>query len=153
MRIKRSAQARFTRSRLASGGVYIARLVTKAAVSPYLAFSPLRRLRDAVLSVALSLKSPSPTVNRHPACVKLGLSSSYLRTPQPYNLLRRYSNRNAQICQPFSPYALPPFTPSIFKTSDLKAKSFCLYSLKSLTPCSIIPLKISPNFLKLSANK
>ena len=99
---KRSAQARFTRSHLASGGVYIARLVTKAAVSSYLAFSPLRRLRDAVLSVALSLKSPSPAVNRHPACVKLGLSSSYFRTPQPYNLLYNYCTLSGFICQLFS---------------------------------------------------
>ncbi len=53
---------------LAAGGVYMARRVTAAPVSSYLAFPPLRK-RDSLpryISVALSLKSPSPDVIRRP---------------------------------------------------------------------------------------
>ena len=53
---------------LAAGGVYIARRVTAAPVSFYLAFPPLRK-RETLpryISVALSLKSPSPDVIRRP---------------------------------------------------------------------------------------
>jgi hypothetical protein len=50
---------------LAPDGVYIALLVTKQAVSSYLTFSPLP-IPWRLFSVALSLKSPSPVVNRHP---------------------------------------------------------------------------------------
>ena len=42
--------------------------VAMPLVSSYLAFPPLRPLRDSrYISVALSLKSPSPGVTRHPA--------------------------------------------------------------------------------------
>ncbi len=53
---------------LAAGGVYMARRVTAAPVSSYLAFPPLRK-RESLpryISVALSLKSPSPDVIRRP---------------------------------------------------------------------------------------
>ena len=50
---------------LASGGVYIAPAVTSKSVSSYLALSTLPIIWRYI-SVALSLKSPSPAVNRHP---------------------------------------------------------------------------------------
>ena len=59
---------------LASGGVYIAPCVTVRAVGSYPAFSTLPLL-VAVLSVALSLKSPPPGFLRHPVPKTLGLSS------------------------------------------------------------------------------
>ena len=51
---------------LASDGVYMARGVTVPSVSSYLAFPPLPQMRRSI-SVALSLKSPSPDVIRRPA--------------------------------------------------------------------------------------
>ena len=41
--------------------------------------------KTAVYFCSLSLKSPSPAVNRHPCPAMLGLSSRYFRSPQPYN--------------------------------------------------------------------
>ena len=66
---------------VAPGGVYIDRQVTMPLVSSYLTFPPLLRelckvtlynhhlatLSQRYISVALSLKSPSPGVTRHPA--------------------------------------------------------------------------------------
>ncbi len=51
--------------------------VAKPLVSSYLAFPPLRPPKGAsrYISVALSLESPPPAVNRHPALCELGLSS------------------------------------------------------------------------------
>jgi len=63
---------------LASGGVYMAYLVTKVSVVSYTTFSPSPQLKTKLrqyISVALSLKSPSPAINRHPVLLKLGLSS------------------------------------------------------------------------------
>ena len=51
------------------------RTVSCAPVSSYLAVSPLPEKSGGLLSVALSLKSPSPDVIRHPCPVKPGLSS------------------------------------------------------------------------------
>ena len=63
---------------LATGGVYMAYLVTKISVSSYLAFPSLPQMGDLnhqgkkpsrlrrFISVALSLKSPLPDVIRHP---------------------------------------------------------------------------------------
>lgn len=52
---------------LASDGVYNAVPVTGPPVVSYTAVSPLPRLRGGILSVALSLGSLPPAVNRHPA--------------------------------------------------------------------------------------
>ncbi len=60
---------------LASSGVYIASRVTVRAVGSYPAFSTLPIIISAVLSVALSLKSPPPGFLRHPVSKTLGLSS------------------------------------------------------------------------------
>ena len=49
---------------LASSGVYIAPIVTNRSVSSYLAISTLPQ-KWRYISVALSLKSPSPAINRH----------------------------------------------------------------------------------------
>ena len=51
---------------LASSGVYRACLVTKTAVSSYLAFPPLP-VAWRFISVALAWESPPPDVIRHPA--------------------------------------------------------------------------------------
>lgn len=55
------------------------RVVTKTSVSSYLAFPPLH-LAMRYISVALSLKSPSPGVTRHPCPAVLGLSSCFHAT-------------------------------------------------------------------------
>jgi len=55
---------------VAPNGVYIDRQVAMPLVSSYLTFPPLRKDIAAFpryISVALSLKSPSPGVTRHPA--------------------------------------------------------------------------------------
>ena len=52
---------------LAPDGVYHAFNVTIEAVSSYLAFSTLPRKLDGIFSVALSVGSPRPAVNGHPA--------------------------------------------------------------------------------------
>jgi len=62
----------------------LAPLVTKGTVSSYLAI-PTLQYKTAVYFCSLSLKSPSPAVNRHPCPAMLGLSSRYFRSPQPYN--------------------------------------------------------------------
>ena len=54
---------------LASGGVCMAPIVTNRSVSSYLALSTLPhqiKLMWRYISVVLSLKLPSPAVNRHP---------------------------------------------------------------------------------------
>ena len=51
---------------LAAGGVYMAYRVTAVSVSSYLAFPSLQSKALRFISVALSLKSPSPDVIRHP---------------------------------------------------------------------------------------
>ena len=55
-------------------GVYTARRVSVSTVSSYLAFSSLPQMRR-LFAVALSLKSPSPSVRRHPCREERGLSS------------------------------------------------------------------------------
>ena len=68
---------------LAPGGVYHAALVTKRAVRSYRTLSSLPvitpehvwRSIGGLLSVALSLRSPSPGVTRHRVSVEPGLSS------------------------------------------------------------------------------
>ena len=62
---------------LAPGGVYRAAPVTRRAVGSYPTLSPLPRKRGGLLSVALSLRSPSPDVIRHRVSVEPGLSSPY----------------------------------------------------------------------------
>ena len=62
---------------LAPGGVYRAVPVTSDAVGSYPTLSPLPRKRGGLLSVALSLRSPSPDVIRHRVSVEPGLSSPY----------------------------------------------------------------------------
>ena len=65
---------------LAPGGVCPAAAVTGGAVRFYRTLSPLPAFANAsaggLLSVALSLRSPSPGVTRHLASVEPGLSSS-----------------------------------------------------------------------------
>ena len=60
---------------LASDGVYMAFSVTRETVVSYTAFPPLPEKTWRYLSVALSLESPPPAVNRHPCPTKPGLSS------------------------------------------------------------------------------
>ncbi len=78
----------------APGGVYRAAFVTKDAVRSYRTVStwPARR-RGGMISVALSLKSPSPGVTRHRSSLEPGLSSrmkipSYRRSPNPLATIR-----------------------------------------------------------------
>ncbi|GER04026.1 hypothetical protein JCM17846_17080 [Iodidimonas nitroreducens] len=85
---------------LAPGGVYHARPVTNAAVRSYRTLSPLPgtmvlqgRGPGGLLSVALSLKSPSPGVTRHRIFVEPGLSSkSAKRIARPSGHLARFSD-------------------------------------------------------------
>lgn len=77
--------ARFKRSGGVCGPLFVlpflhrvgftSRIVAKLRVSSYLAF-PSLPLARRFLSVALSLKSPSPGVTRHSCPVMLGLSSN-----------------------------------------------------------------------------
>ncbi len=60
---------------LAPGGVCRAVHVAMSAVGSYPTLSPLLRKRSGLLSVALSLRSPSPDVIRHRISVEPGLSS------------------------------------------------------------------------------
>jgi hypothetical protein len=60
---------------LAPGGVCRAVHVAMSAVGSYPTLSPLLRKRSGLLSVALSLRSPSPDVIRHRTSVEPGLSS------------------------------------------------------------------------------
>ena len=57
---------------------FTSRIVAKLRVSSYLAFPSLPHTRR-FFSVALSLKSPSPGVTRHPCPTMLGLSSNISR--------------------------------------------------------------------------
>ena len=90
---------------LATGGVYMAYRVTTVSVSSYLAFPSLPQRGDSqteilkakkqsslrrFISVALSLKSPSPDVIRHPRPMLLGLSSWCKSIPRPYNKLKSH---------------------------------------------------------------
>ena len=58
----------------APGGVYLAVLVTEAAVRSYRTLSLLLAEASDLLSVALSLGSPPPDVIRHRVSVEPGLS-------------------------------------------------------------------------------
>ena len=60
---------------LAPGGVYPAIPVTRDAVRSYRTLSSLPVLTGGLLSVALSLRSPSLAVNQHRISVEPGLSS------------------------------------------------------------------------------
>jgi hypothetical protein len=62
---------------LAPGGVYHAVPVARSAVGSYPTLSPLPRGRGGLLSVALSLRSPSPDIIRHRVSVEPGLSSPH----------------------------------------------------------------------------
>jgi len=62
---------------LAPGGVYRAISVAGDAVGSYPTLSPLPVMTGGLLSVALSLRSPSPDVIRHRVSVEPGLSSPY----------------------------------------------------------------------------
>lgn len=59
----------------APGGVYRAAPVTRRAVRSYRTLSSLPYVYGGLLSVALSLRSPSPAINRHRVFVEPGLSS------------------------------------------------------------------------------
>jgi len=59
----------------APGGVYHAVSVASDAVRSYRTLSPLPNKSGGLLSVALSLRSPSPGVTRHRVPVEPGLSS------------------------------------------------------------------------------
>ncbi len=61
----------------APGGVYRAISVAGDAVGSYPTLSPLPVMTGGLLSVALSLRSPSPDVIRHRVSVEPGLSSPY----------------------------------------------------------------------------
>jgi len=60
---------------LAPGGVYPAATVTSSAVRSYRTLSSLPYEYGGLLSVALSLRSPSLAVNQHRISVEPGLSS------------------------------------------------------------------------------
>ena len=64
---------------LASGGVYHAFDVTTKAVRSYRTLSPLPDKSGGLLSVALSVGSRPPAINRHRFSMKPGLSSLYKR--------------------------------------------------------------------------
>ena len=76
---------------LAAGGVYMAYHVTVISVSSYLAFPslPQKYISRRFISVALSLKSPSPDVIRHSVlrCSDFP-HDSLSKTPRPYNKLK-----------------------------------------------------------------
>ncbi len=61
----------------APGGVCLAVCVAAAAVGSYPTLSPLPAMAGGLLSVALSLRSPSPDVIRHRVSVEPGLSSPH----------------------------------------------------------------------------
>ena len=64
--IPSDGQPSWRKPNLAAGGVYMAYRVTAISVSSYLAFPSLQRKSLRFISVALSLRSPSPDVIRHP---------------------------------------------------------------------------------------
>lgn len=64
---------------LAPGGVYPATAVTSGAVRSYRTLSSLPDKSGGLLSVALSLRSPSLAVNQHRISVEPGLSSPATR--------------------------------------------------------------------------
>lgn len=66
---------------LAPSGVYPATSVTRSAVSSYLTISPLPTEMGGIISVALSLRSPSPDIIRHSCSVEPGLSSDLHQQP------------------------------------------------------------------------
>jgi len=84
---------------LAPGGVYPATAVTSGAVRSYRTLSPLPDKSGGLLSVALSLRSPSLAVNQHRISVEPGLSSPAYRKP---DLRRRPSSRLPGRNQPFA---------------------------------------------------
>ena len=67
----------------APGGVYRAASVARRAVRSYRTLSPLPCEQGGLLSVALSLGSPPPAINRHRVFVEPGLSSPCLRKRRP----------------------------------------------------------------------
>ncbi len=85
--IPSDGQPYWRKPNLATGGVYIAYLVTKISVSSYLAFPSLQGNALRFISVALSLKSPSPDVIRHPVLCCSDFPHSQ-KTPRPYNRLK-----------------------------------------------------------------
>ena len=75
---------------LAASGVYMAYCVTTISVSSYLAFPSLPRVAAwRFISVALSLKSPSPDVIRHPVLCCSDFPHG-LNAPRPYNKLKSF---------------------------------------------------------------
>jgi len=88
---------------LAPDGVYRAAFVTERAVGSYSTFSPLpgRSLARAVcFSVALSSRSPSPGVTRHPALWSPDFpldGKSIERSPEPLRRKRAYHHSSTWI--------------------------------------------------------
>ena len=73
---------------LAASGVYMAYCVTTISVSSYHAFPSLPRgAAWRFISVALSLKSPSPDVIRHPVLCCSDFPHG-INAPRPYNKLK-----------------------------------------------------------------
>ena len=78
---------------LAPGGVYRAAAVAGSAVRSYRTLSPLPSYapcgatEGGLLSVALSLGSPPPAINRHRVSMEPGLSSILKGGPQPSDRL------------------------------------------------------------------
>ena len=72
---------------LAASGVYMARRVTEASVSSYLAFPPLQKHVSAVYFCCTFLEVAFTWRYQAPCPMLLGLSSWRFRAPRPYNLL------------------------------------------------------------------
>ena len=74
---------------LATGGVYMAYRVTTISVSSYLAFPSLQGKALRFISVALSLKSPSLDVIKHPVLCCSDFPHG-INAPRPYNKLKSF---------------------------------------------------------------
>ena len=95
--IRRTDRPTWRIPNLAASGVYMAYHVTVVSVSSYLAFPSLpqrtshkwenKSLMRRFISVALSLKSPSPDVIRHPVLCCSDFPHGQ-KTPRPYNKLK-----------------------------------------------------------------
>lgn len=93
-----NAEQALLRCRCCSGWGLHGNSVTIFPVSSYLTFPHLPKNRR-LFSVALSLESPPPAVNRHPCSLEPGLSSRTLRYPRPSDLLNGYYNIFSFSCQ------------------------------------------------------
>ena len=97
------------------------RHVTTPPVGSYPTFPSLPNTIRRFISVALSLKSPSPDVIRHPCPVELGLSSPQMLAAQSLGLLKYH-------CQQI---ILPQFSHSIIV---LPAENFLTTLIETLMP-------------------